>query len=77
MTIQRYNVPDKDDPQWGHKVVDLIRNLFEHADNPIKSHTPLDKTPDEGLQHGDLWYDNVEHKFKVNTANGVKTLKYE
>ena len=77
MTIQRYNIPDKNDPQWGHKVTDLIRTLFESADNPIKNLQPLNKPPDEGVQIGDIWYDNVEHKLKVNTVSGVKTVKFE
>lgn len=76
MTVQRYNIPDKSDPQFADKLVDMIRILFENADKEVKNFTPFSGTP-EDKQHGDIWFDSTENKLKINTSEGVKTLKYE
>lgn len=74
--LEKYNFPDKDDPQFADKMVDLVNQLFDVANSPIKNFIPI--SPPEGTkQQGDIWFDSSDEKLKVNTSTGVKILKYE
>lgn len=72
----RYNFPEKDDPRFGDKVVDMLRHLFDLAGKDIKNLKPI-STPDGTKQVGDFWFDSSDGKIKVNTEAGIKTIKYE
>lgn len=72
----RYNLPDKDDPEYRGKVVDLLRTLFDQTGGDKKNFIPV-KNPDENLQVGDVWYNSEDNKMRVNTPDGVKIIKYE
>lgn len=74
---QKYNLPDKDDPQGWDKLKDLVRGLLEQQDNTIKSFGTTPSNPEGTRQYGDVWFDNTDHTFKVHTKDGTKTLKYE
>lgn len=74
--MPQFNIPSPDDPDYKSKVHTLLKELYESQDRNVKDFTPI-KTPEEGLQIGSIWFDSAEHKFKVNTPDGVKTLKYE
>lgn len=72
---QEFNLPDKNDPQFADKLVNMIRSLFEDSSKQIQNFTPI-STPEEGTQIGSVWYDKDTHELKVSTANGIKTLQY-
>lgn len=73
---QRYNFPDKDDPQFADKVVDLLRVLFDKSDAPARNFSPS-QTPVDLRQIGDQYFDSSDEKMKVVTSSGIKILKYE
>lgn len=73
---QRYNVPSLDDPEFNSKISDLVKFLLTQHEKQAKNLEPI-KTPDENLQVGDHWLDDVTGKIMVNTDSGVKAIKYE
>jgi len=74
--MPNFNFPDKNDPDFADKMVNLVKELFEKNDSGIKSNPPI-TVPTEGLQIGSMYFDKNEEKIKVNTSSGIKTLKYE
>jgi len=77
MSIKReFNLPDQDDPDFANKLIASIQQLFEGTEGNIQNFTPI-SDPEEGTQVGSLWFDGNSGKFKVQTSNGVKILKYE
>jgi hypothetical protein len=72
----RYNFPDKDDPDFSNKVVDLIKQLFESQESPTKKFEPI-TAPEDSQEVGTIYFDRTQGKFKVVTEDGTKTLQFE
>ena len=73
---EKFNIPDKLDPEHAGKISELVRQLFELQGRDVKNLKPIE-TPDGTKQIGDMWYDAFDNKLRVNTPDGVKIVKYE
>lgn len=74
--MPEFNYPEPTDPDFNSKALSLLKQLFEHKENPIQNFPPI-QNPDTNQTIGSIWYHNETGKFKVQTAEGIKTLKFE
>lgn len=74
--MPEFNYPEPSDPEFNSKVLTLLKQLFEHKDNPVKQFDPI-ATPDSTQQTGAMYYHSDSGTMKVTTPDGVKTLKFE
>lgn len=75
--MPQFNMPDPSDPKVIEKLIQLVSNLYDIIENPVKSYTPI-QNPDESIGVGDIWYDSATGKFRVKSDDGtIKALKYE
>lgn len=71
-----YALPEKDDPQFQEKLLIALRNITDELNRPARTFTPI-KPPEDGNQHGDVFFDTNDNKLKVVTPNGTQVVKYE
>jgi glycerophosphoryl diester phosphodiesterase len=75
--MPKFNVPDKNDPQFREKIISLLEEIFTRLETNITNFPPID-APQDALQAGDLWFDKATGKLyirKPDETNGI--LKYE
>lgn len=74
--MPKFNLPNKEDPDFQDKLIQLIKDLFEQNESSIKNFIPI-TAPEEGLQVGSMYFDTEAQKFKVNTSTGIKTISFD
>jgi len=73
---QEFNLPDRDDPDFGEKVVQAIKLLYEEGDKHSKNFTPISE-PLDGNQVGDVFFDQDSGKLRIVTDDGIKTVSLD
>lgn len=71
-----YALPEKDDPDFQEKLLIALRGIVDDINRPSKNFTPI-KLPEDGNQHGDMFYDSEENKLKVITPEGVRVVTFD